>query len=196
MNTTTKVETDKQTEIEAAEKSPLRGRECRKEKEPRADFLGWEGLKRRGKVAQLPFELREQLNTRLENGEEAKPLLEWLNGLPEVKGLLAEQFGGAPLTKQNLSEWRQGGFREWLVRRQLAGQAEDLTECASEIEAQSEGLLVDHLATVVTARYAGLLADWDGEATEAFSPRPRYCAGCARTWCACSAVSTARRSRP
>ena len=151
--------------------------EAAKKKGARADFMGWDGARRRGKVGRLPAELREELNVRLENGEEAKPLLVWLNGLPEVKELLAEQFAGCPISKQNLSEWRQGGFREWLVRQQLSEQAEGLELCAAGIEAQSEGLLVDNLATVVAARYAGLLADWDGEPGEAFEGRARVLRG-------------------
>ena len=41
-------------------------------------------------------------------------VLDWLNGLPEVREIIEEDFGGVPVSKQNLSEWRAGGYREWL----------------------------------------------------------------------------------
>ena len=71
---------------------------------------------RTGKIARLPHEIRQQLNRRLEDSEEAEPILKWLNALPEVKKVLNEKFGAHPLSKQNLSEWRLGGFREWQAR--------------------------------------------------------------------------------
>ena len=64
---------------------------------------------RTGKIARLPKVIREELNVRLENGESGKELLAWLNGLPEVQKVIAEQFGGKVVRKQNLSDWRQGG---------------------------------------------------------------------------------------
>jgi hypothetical protein len=55
----------------------------------------------------------------MEKGEEGDSLLEWLNGLPEVQKMPKASFDGAVMTKQNLSEWRQGGFREWELRQEL-----------------------------------------------------------------------------
>jgi hypothetical protein len=72
---------------------------------------------RNGKIARLPRSVREELNERLERSEESPQLLDWLNALPEVKKVLKSDFAGAPISKQNLSEWRQGGFQEWLARQ-------------------------------------------------------------------------------
>jgi len=80
---------------------------------------------RNGKIAKLPVDVRVELHGRMENGEDGAVLLEWLNGLPEVQESLKAHFGGAPVSKQNLSEWRQGGFREWQIRRELIGQASE-----------------------------------------------------------------------
>jgi hypothetical protein len=43
---------------------------------------------RNGKIARLPRPVREELNERLERSAESPGLLQWLNGLPEVKTLL------------------------------------------------------------------------------------------------------------
>jgi hypothetical protein len=67
-----------------------------------------------GKIAQLPKTIREELNRRLEDGLQGPELLPWLNSLPATKNVLARQFAGKPVTKCNLSDWRQGGYQDWL----------------------------------------------------------------------------------
>ena len=69
-----------------------------------------------GKIARLPYSIREQLNLKLHDGLPAKSILPWLNSLPEVKAILAVDFDNRPVTKQNLSEWKQGGHRDWLLQ--------------------------------------------------------------------------------
>lgn len=71
-----------------------------------------------GKIARLPRPLREQLNVRLRNQEPGNRLVSWLNSLPEVRAIVAAQFGSRPISKQNLSEWKHHGFRDWLARRE------------------------------------------------------------------------------
>ena len=66
---------------------------------------------RNGKIARLPHAVRLELNQRLRDGESGKGLVEWLNGLPEVKAALQREFGGRAIREQNVSEWKQGGFR-------------------------------------------------------------------------------------
>ena len=73
---------------------------------------------RTGKIARLPKPIREQLNARLENGEPGTSLVTWLNQLPEVQKIITDQFAGLPIRPQNLSEWRQGGYLDW-IRHQL-----------------------------------------------------------------------------
>ncbi len=69
---------------------------------------------RNGKIARLPKRIRDDLNDRLEDGAPGKQLVEWLNGLPEVQEVLQLRFGGRSISEQNLSEWKQGGYQEWL----------------------------------------------------------------------------------
>ena len=56
-----------------------------------------------------PRNLRHELNQRLANGEPSDSLLAWLNAQPEIQAVLADRFGGNPISPQNLSNWRQGG---------------------------------------------------------------------------------------
>ena len=74
---------------------------------------------RNGKIAHLPHSIREEINQRLQDGEEAKSLIQWLNSLPEVQAVLQTHFEAHPINAVNFTEWKQGGFREW-QQQQLA----------------------------------------------------------------------------
>ena len=136
---------------------------------------------RNGKIAKLPDTMREELNLRMENGEEGPKLLEWLNGLPEAQERLKESFGGVPISKQNLCEWRQGGFREWQIRRELVDHACQLSESASDLEdVVDTPFLGGDLVAILAARYAALLNTWDGEADPEFEEKLRLMRGLAQ----------------
>lgn len=63
---------------------------------------------RNGKIARLPFAVREEINRRLRDNASGPEILAWLN---------AEhlQPGQEPFNAENLSNWRAGGFAEWLA---------------------------------------------------------------------------------
>ena len=78
---------------------------------------------RTGKIARLPWAIRDQLNQRLADGQPASQILPWLHSLPEVRQILKDQFKGCPITPQNLSHWKSGGYVDWVHHqdaRQLA----------------------------------------------------------------------------
>ena len=121
--------------------------------------------------------MREKLTRRLQDGEPGGPLLAWLNALPTVQAVLAREFSGSPVSKQNLCEWRAGGFAEWQARQETLAQARELAADADEITAATDGRLTDHLATVLAMRYAAALAGWNGEVTEEFRRKLRALRG-------------------
>jgi hypothetical protein len=69
----------------------------------------------KGKVARLPFAIRDQVNLRMRDAERAPVILTWLNELPEVKAIIARDFGGKPINAVNLTEWRKRGYAAWLA---------------------------------------------------------------------------------
>jgi len=91
-------------------------------------------MMRNGKVALLPVEIREELNERLLAGEAGPSLLEWLNGLRVVRRVLKAHFGGADITLQNLSEWRQGGHVDWLETKDLEEKVATVRTRASDLD--------------------------------------------------------------
>jgi hypothetical protein len=128
-----------------------------------------------GKIARLPREIREQLNRRLGDAEPGARLLKWLNGLPEVRRVLDDEFAGHAVNAQNLSDWRQHGHKEWLAHQEKLACAEDLTGRVMELPglASDPGSLADRLAMELSARYAQLLAGWNGEMDAGFRRRAR-----------------------
>ena len=134
-------------------------------------------MARNGKIARLPRDMRNELNRRLQDGEPGGPLLTWLNGLPQVEHVLARDFNGCGISKQNLSEWRAGGFAEWQAQQELLSQTRELAADATELAAATDGRLTDHLATVLAARYAAMFVGWNGEVTPEFHRKLRALRG-------------------
>jgi hypothetical protein len=85
-------------------------------------------MTRNGKIARLPLAVRAELNQRLLDGEAGNQLVDWLNARPEVEAIIAGEFGGHPLREQNLSRWKNGGYREWLREQKIETLARKLGE--------------------------------------------------------------------
>src|SRR5215475_5711202 len=88
---------------------------------------------RNGKIARLSWETREEVNNRLHDGQSAKEILGWLNEEEEVKLMVARDFEGKPVSEQNLSEWRQGGYEQWVGQRELLEDVEESWAMAFDI---------------------------------------------------------------
>jgi hypothetical protein len=117
---------------------------------------------RKGKIARLPHAIRHELNTRLRDGAVGTDIIEHLNSLPEVQAILAEQFGGEPIKPQNLTDWRQGGYQDWLKQQDKYEEARKTTDHAQYI-CSSLGLdPSDALSVIITGHLVNLLS---GEAS-------------------------------
>ena len=90
-------------------------------------------MTRNGKIARLPRCFREDLNQRLSDGEQGKSLVTWLNTNSEVQEVLELYFDGRPITEQNLSEWKQGGYQEWLRHQENLEWSRHAVEEAEEL---------------------------------------------------------------
>ena len=107
------------------------------------------------KIARLPFTLREQLNHRLQNGEAGQPLLDWLNQKPAVKKILAKLFNNQPINKQNLSDWRHGGYRDWVRHQSRQQTIQRLAEQGGQFHKPEGNLdLYDSFSQIVIAEMA------------------------------------------
>lgn len=136
---------------------------------------------RNGKIARLPAAVREEINERLERCERGPQLLAWLNALPAVQKFVRSQCGGQPISLHNLSQWRMGGFQDWLTKRDFFDDVEAAKDLAAEKGKKEDVLpLIDQTATVLAARFAGLLMHWDGKCGKVFQAKARVLSGMCR----------------
>jgi hypothetical protein len=118
-----------------------------------------ESAARQGKVARLPHSIREELNRRIQNGEEGKTLAAWLNSLPETQAILEAHFDGKPVSEMNLSRWRVGGYRDWDKKQEALELAH--TFCADGSELAAAPSLTENLAFRAAAQIAMILRDFN-----------------------------------
>jgi hypothetical protein len=111
---------------------------------------------RTGKIARLPQPIREKLNQRLRDGQTGKEIINWLNELPDVKQLVIERFAGHLISENNVSEWRRGGYQDWLREMETRIRIVQLAEKYQD--AELDGRLGRRAETVVLAE---LLDDMD-----------------------------------
>jgi len=105
----------------------------------------------------MDLDIRNELNRRLQNGVAGPALVKWLNGKPGVKKLLAEQFDGRPVNEQNLSDWRQGGYQDWLRLEAARDFIENMAEQSVVLDdASGEEMISDCFGTVLAAEMAQL----------------------------------------
>ncbi|MGA2174774.1 MAG: hypothetical protein ABSH38_07305 [Verrucomicrobiota bacterium] len=109
---------------------------------------------RNGKIARLPLAIRDQLNQRLQDGEKGESLVQWLNSQPAVQAAMKAHFASQPISPQNLSEWTQGGYRDWLAQNQAADAALSLIEGTTELAQAAKGPLNERLRAFCAARLA------------------------------------------
>lgn len=109
---------------------------------------------RNGKIARLPKTVRDELNRRLSDGEPGNELVVWLNTLPEVQAVLASEFGGRGVREQNLSEWKQGGYQDWLRQQEALELVRSLSAEGEELQTATAEPLTERLVVWLVARYA------------------------------------------
>lgn len=102
-------------------------------------------MKDTGKIGRLPEEVREQLNGRLENGEESPGLVDWVNGLPTVQSVVAAE---------DMAEWMEGGYRDWVAQRRALQETQGLAVAVSALQGGGGQGLTGTLAQFLAAQYA------------------------------------------
>jgi hypothetical protein len=102
------------------------------------------GSKKRGHV---------KLNRRLHDGELHTRLVDWLNSLPEVQAILKTDFEERPVSEQNLSEWKQGGYSDWVLQQEALDLVRHMDADADELNQASKVRLTDLLTQRLAAGY-------------------------------------------
>jgi hypothetical protein len=111
-------------------------------------------MTRTGKIARLPFALRTQLNERLQDGRPGPELLEWLNALPEVQAMLQKDFNGLPISQQNLSLWKNGGYVAWEQQQIALERLDEVAETEEAAKADGSPSLASRLSSFLVLQMA------------------------------------------
>jgi len=122
---------------------------------------GPSGRARTGKIARLPHRIREALNERLREGLPCAEILSWLNALPEVRETLQKRFDGSPMTQDNISRWRHGGYAGWLENQQNKEAIAIMAASCRNIDQKEREELTSQIALAVTARMVVELRKFD-----------------------------------
>ncbi len=130
---------------------------------------------RKGKIGRMPKTVRDELNARLRDGESSATILPWLNAMPAVKAILKKRWRAEAVSDQNLSAWRNGGYKEWLQRQDELDQTKGLVEFSADLTRKTGGSPADAAANLSGSR---LLAALDEHLTpsaisELLADRPK-----------------------
>jgi hypothetical protein len=106
------------------------------------------------KIALLPENIRQELNRRLQAGETAFHLVDWINALPEAQAVFVAESSEPAVNEEDLSNWQQGGYRDWLAQQEAVAEVRRAVAEAKELSQAADGTLTDHLATLVAGQYA------------------------------------------
>lgn len=112
---------------------------------------------RQGKIARLSDALRNELNQRLLDGQSGRKILDWLNAHEEVLKKLEEDPEGLRVSDNNLSNWRKGGYTEWLTRRERLARTKDLAGYSVKLAEASGGKLSEGAAAILSGRIMEML---------------------------------------
>jgi hypothetical protein len=92
----------------------------------------------RSKIGRLPFALRTELNERIRDGATGTAVLNWLNDTPEMTHVRAET-GCEDVNPQNLTDWRNTGYKDWLDNQEATERLRALTEMSADMVHQTGG---------------------------------------------------------
>lgn len=113
----------------------------------------------KGKIGRLPLSVRNEVNRRLLENEPGPRILKWLNADPAVLEILDRYFHEQPISAQNLSEWRLGGYQDWLKRQEEVERLKDLSDYALRLGTAAGGNIADGSAAIAGGR---LMAELEG----------------------------------
>ncbi len=111
----------------------------------------------KGKIGRLPLHLREEINRRLLEGQSAAKILPWLNELDEVRAILEEDFEGLSVNDENLSQWRKGGYADWLKRRDRLEHTRELAAMSVKLAKAGGGNLAEGAAAILSGKILDVL---------------------------------------
>lgn len=118
--------------------------------------------RRRGKIAQCPRTIREQLNRMLYDGKQGPEILAWLNVQPEVRALISAAWEGHEVSDNNLSQWFKGGYLEWLAQEEKVLRTQNLADFSLRLAQATGGNMSEGVVAVAAGKILSALESAEG----------------------------------
>lgn len=116
----------------------------------------------RSKIGRLPFAVRNELNERIRDGEGGPAILAWLNAEKATRRVLREMKAGE-VNAQNLTDWRSGGYADWLADQERADRIRRLAEISSTIASAAGENAAGVGCNIAAAKIMDILEESDPE---------------------------------
>jgi hypothetical protein len=101
-------------------------------------------ITRKGKIAHLPATVRQEINRLLYDGQTGKQILRWLKS--------QKAPGAGEVSEQNLSEWRKGGYQDWLKSEGQMIHIRERSELSLRMAQAAGGSLGESMVTRLAGR--------------------------------------------
>lgn len=102
-----------------------------------------------GKIGRMPADIRREVCRRLADNETASSVIGWLESDPRARAVLDEQFDGAKVIPQNLSEWKKNPeFERFVRQREEVANARVYSDFALELAKASGGVSAGSIAVI------------------------------------------------
>ena len=127
----------------------------------------------RSKIGRLPYSVRNELNERIRDGATGTAVLAWIHAHPAWAAIRAELGGAADISPQNLTSWRESGYKDWLDEQQKTARLRSLASLSESIALQTGGDPAAVGSRILTAKLLDALEEADpvtqGELVKAFA---------------------------
>ena len=110
-----------------------------------------------GKIGRLPAAIRNEVCQRIFDGQPGSVILPWLNRNEAVKEVMKARFDGAPINDANLTEWRQGGYQDWLNETADVARLRAKSEIAIALAKAANGQLSEGAAAIAGGKLLELM---------------------------------------
>jgi hypothetical protein len=115
----------------------------------------------RSKIGRLPYAIRNELNERIRDGVKGTDILAWLNASKEFKAVMKSEKCG-PLNSQNLTDWRDSGYDDWLKDQGEADRLRRVTESTMSLIQATGGDPSTVAARMAAAQLIDAVTKYDG----------------------------------
>ena len=122
----------------------------------------------RSKIGRLAFATRNELNERMRDGATGADCLAWLNAHADMRRVVKET-GCGPVNAQNLSDWRQTGYADWLDDQKETERLRRLADLSGAIVSATGGDPSAVGSRLLTARILDAINCDDGTETESLA---------------------------